>query len=255
VVLLSNVAFASDAPLSASELLHQFWNHDPKAAALAGKPVRLSGLVAAKPGARLALQTDERGYFIRCTNDVANLPPPSALVVIEAKAPRERDSQIDVDECLVTWTEAEAFERIPADVNVASHVARSALLCGRMDPRLNRIPEGEWWSEVGLYPTTRRALESYFVSRQLEPIPCGNEFLVMLEQCRMERSPWAGAGRLTERDLIFEAPPAAGPGKGRTCSMPLIVEALQVAPMGDTSTQHDRRSWEDQFTRRRTRNP
>ena len=174
--------------VSARELLHTSWNSPASGEArFLGKPMLLAGLVERRQGAQLLLQTDERGFFVRCRlrSDAGSLQRGQLVAVtgivsrIDKDAPTLRD-------CELSW-----LGDLPGaqpDERQTIIAAASAALCAAADRErelaATKLPASHPIARQEGALTERLERQAHAALGGATPLACEHPLVSLARSCR-----------------------------------------------------------------------
>jgi hypothetical protein len=211
------------APVSAIDLLHEYWNLKADAdAKYNGKQIVVTGLVGRVhdlDGMVLDLQVDERSYFVRCKLEAGAVPAAlklkvGQLVAVRGEgqgAPRDRPA---LSACALSWVGDEP-DQPPSDAPArALQAALSVNLCRFADLRRQVMQLLEERATAKATPADLAAYrdkvmreideaeakaKNAVVKAKVTPLPCDHPFVAIVGRCLRDLGtsgpdpiPWTG---------------------------------------------------------------
>lgn len=176
--------------VSAIDFLHANWNTPELAQArFLGKPLVVTGLIDARRGPALDLQTDERGFIVRCwlRPDAGVATEPGRLIAVQGVVTSVDKDEPALRDCAPTWLGDRPGT--PPDERQTAIAAASTVLCvaAERDRETSGVPLSHPLLPGATEVTRRleRRAHQVLTNEQASALACEHPLVTMARAC-----PW-----------------------------------------------------------------
>lgn len=215
--------------VSAREFLHTNWNMPSSAEArFLGKPLLVAGLVE-RQGAELLLQTDERGFFVRCwlRSDAGSLQRGQLVAVTGIVSSIDKDAPA-LRDCELSW-----LGDLPGaqpDERQTIIAAASAALCAAADRErelaATKLPASHPIARQERALTERLERQAHAALGRTTPLACEHPLVSLARSC-----PWPAlfsGEEVVEGERVFLSNPMVEElERGSECSTAQVKAVLE----------------------------